>query len=178
MTALRLRLTALLAVLLPLVLALPYMPARACSPPTLKHIQPLETQPAADLRLIESDARSIVLELNTPVYNVPSRMMGTELYHSVSVPGLVAIGQGGAPALPVKGALLGIPAGVEIEVVVLQVRTEALPGRYRIAPVPYPVVSEEAGWPNLVGQSSVEDAAVYRADRLYPSSPVRQQATQ
>jgi hypothetical protein len=174
MTAQRLRAIVLSAVLLTIVLALPPMLAGALSPPALKLVQPSEAKPAADLRLVESDARGVVLELDTPAYSILSRTIDTTLYHAVSAPGLTAISLAGEPALPAKGALLGIPAGVDIEVEVLEIHTEVLPGHYRVAAAPYRVVSEDrAGWPVLVAQSLTEEPVVYQEDRFYPAAPVQ-----
>ncbi|HUW94802.1 MAG TPA: C25 family cysteine peptidase [Anaerolineae bacterium] len=165
---------ALLAALLPVASVL----GGASLPSGVQPIQQAETQPAASLRLVRSDAQGIVLELDTPTFSIVYTTLDSTLYHVVSVPGLTTSGEAGRPGLPVKGTLLGIPLGVDIDVRVLEAETEVLSGRYRIAPAPHETASEdEMGWAYLVGRIFVEDGAVYGHDRFYPVMPVQVTAT-
>ena len=161
------------AALLTTLLAIGSMQADAYRSSTRNLAQRSETQPAAGLRLIESSSRGIVLALDTSTYSLQPETIGSSLYHTISVPGLAPGGRPGQPALPVKSVLLGIPAGVDVEVKVLGTDTEILPGDYRIAPVAHGIVSEWAGWPNLIDQGLVENPAIYDRDAFYPAAPAQ-----
>lgn len=172
MTANRARLIVLSGVLLSLLLLAALMLGGVSSlcasePGSLDGVQS-----AAKLRLVRSDARGIILELDTPAYSIVPGEQGATFYQIVSAPGLSASGQAGAPALPTKGVLLGIPPGVDVEIEVLEAQTEILPGRFQIVPVSGPVLGEdEMGWIHLLGQTLAEDPGVYGANRLYPALP-------
>ena len=127
------------------------------------------------LRLLESDAAGVILELVTPVPDVRPTEIEGRLYHQVTVPGYATTGEAAKPQLPARYVLLGVPpqARLSLEVHVLE---EAPPMRgLHVQPVPRPMPSPAASGsapPSLLTRAItyrfIEDGATYASDALYP----------
>lgn len=124
------------------------------------------------LRLISSDERGVVLELLTPALQTVQESADGKRCSRLVVEGYGQTEAAGHPALPVKGALLGIPPGVTLTLTVLGVDATPLPGRYDLCPVPSPIIDEKpAGEVRYGGVARVRNARAYATDVLSPTSP-------
>jgi hypothetical protein len=128
-----------------------------------------EARPA--LRLLESDEHGMVLELVTPAFQVQQSVADDGPCTRLAVDGYGETEVAGWPALPVRGAMVGIPPQAALTLTVLEADTTVVPRRYDLCPVPRVVIEGDAsrseGYGNM---ETVRDAAAYAADALYPSS--------
>ena len=76
---------------------------------------------APGLHVISSDESGIVLELRTPAFQVVRENGTGEPCSRLVVAGYGETGTAGLPALPVKGALVGLPPQAQASLTVLDV---------------------------------------------------------
>jgi uncharacterized repeat protein (TIGR01451 family) len=132
------------------------------------------------VRVLQSDLEGVILEIVAPPPQIQP-FPGDPAYSQVEVAGYGEILAAGAPQLPVKGIMVGIPPQAEISVRVLEASDEWLPGSYRIVPVPTSVADEPAllavDSPAVGSDFSqshgelVEDPSIYGTDAFYPAAP-------
>ena len=133
----------------------------------------------AHLRVLESDERAIVLELTVGDFEIETVEAGGQTYHRVLIPGAVQTGAPGAPQVPARGALLGLPTAEGVSVRVLQADYETRRG-YRLHPAPGRPVPEDGAIVTAgegVDPSFPLDEDVYATDAFYPGRPVEVDAT-
>jgi uncharacterized repeat protein (TIGR01451 family) len=155
----------------------------ALGAPAEATVQPLPGGAVAEepvVRVLRSDLDGVLLDIAAP----PPRFQPFShdpAYSQVEMEGYGRIVAAGAPQLPAKGIMVGIPPQAEVSVRVLEALDEWLPGSYRIVPVPTSVVQD----PALLGVDSpimgddlaqrrwevVEDPSIYGTDALYPAAP-------
>jgi uncharacterized repeat protein (TIGR01451 family) len=144
--------------------------AQAAPPAT----PPPESGVAGEPRLVIADERGLVLELLTPAFRVESANTadgGQPCSHLV-VDGYGKTDAAGYPELPVRGAMLGIPAQANVSLTVLEVETILLPDRYDLCPVPSPIVdAEPSDEIHYQGSQLIRDARVYASAEFAPASP-------
>ncbi|MBN1954681.1 MAG: DUF11 domain-containing protein [Anaerolineae bacterium] len=139
---------------------------------------PLPADEAPGLRVIESSPDGIVLALTTPQFQVEERALGDGSCQAIAVAGYGETDRSGWPALPVRGALVGIPPGAAPILTVLQADGAIAAERYSLCPVSQPIVGiSPAGEMTYEGVEQVADAAAYAADSFYPAVPVELVAT-
>jgi hypothetical protein len=146
----------------------PVRPVHAAADPT----QALPPSPqGAGLRLVQSSARGLVLELLTPSFQLEPGTAGGQPCQRLSVPGYAETDAVGAPRLPVRGAMVGIPPWADLTVTLLDAGPALLPGRYDLCPLPRPVVQVDpaAGF-RYAGVQATRDPAAYAAAGFQPSS--------
>ncbi len=117
-----------------------------------------------------SGASEIVLRVQTPAYTHDASGVRVAGYTTNDVPG--------APALPVWGTVVELPAAGAWSVAVEPGRAEliARPSPLPAAPVPQPVVGPlgwGAEWPDAVAVADQPDPAIYGADAFYPTALVQ-----
>ncbi|ODS36570.1 MAG: hypothetical protein A7315_01820 [Candidatus Altiarchaeales archaeon WOR_SM1_79] len=121
------------------------------------------------VRIIESDASGITVELVTSGIATETEVVEGREYQKISIPGY-SHGFGlevGFPQVPVKGFLLECPEKVDFTVTVLESNEETFAG-YSIYPVPrYQAQGGEKGSRYLTEQFT-QDEGAYSADRRYP----------
>jgi len=126
---------------------------------------------SAELRLIKSDAESVIVELRTSSYQIEETVVDGTTYHFVSAPDCGQTDDVGRPQLPARGVLLGIPTVAEYTLHVVGVDEEVVSGRYNVLPVPRPVLDTDLeGVPTQISYESARDDVVYSSDALYPFS--------
>lgn len=127
-------------------------------------------EPVVGLRTLASDARSVMLELVTPDFKTATAQDNLGACTQLVVDGYSSTADSGKPALPVKGTLVGIPAGVEVTLTVLEADFVEQPGKYTICPVARPIVEPgpEDTW-TYQGQALIRDATVYAAAEFAPA---------
>jgi uncharacterized repeat protein (TIGR01451 family) len=151
--------------------------------PALAAAQPLPGGAGAEeptVRVLRSDLQGVVLDIVAPLPQFQP-FSGDPAYSQVEMEGYGRILTAGAPQLPAKGIMVGIPPQAEVSVRVLEASDEWLPGSHRIVPVPTSSVDTSV----LLGVDSpvaggdlsqarwevVEDPSIYGVDALYPAAP-------
>lgn len=99
----------------------------------------------------------------------PTQAKG-EQFHIVRLPGGGSGGEVGKPELPYYGQFITVPQGVEVELVVENVKLEALPGEYQVFPVQPPLPdTKDAKEPEFT-----KDEKTYKQDKyIGAEQPVR-----
>jgi|GEM_PF-178656 len=90
----------------------------------------------ADIGIISEDGRGITLELSTPSFDLIEMFDTVDVCQHLSVEGYGTTSIPGAPALPVKGVLIGIPDSAAVQITVLESERVTLPGFYKLCPTP------------------------------------------
>ncbi|MGC9397325.1 MAG: C25 family peptidase propeptide domain-containing protein, partial [Anaerolineae bacterium] len=162
------------------IIASPLLAERTSdSPESLTLIAPSPVLPdnATDvppgLHVLASDAQGITLELITPEYTVVEGEDNLGPCSQLVVDGYSYAGVSGAPELPVKGAMAGIPAQGEVTLTVLEAETVTVPERYTLCPVGRPIVEMKPSDELLryQGEEHVRDAAIYTTAGFTPTEP-------
>lgn len=147
----------------------------------------LQSQPGdSPVRLLSEDEDELILELDTQRFDLaeinylsdePGKVGVCQI---LSVEGYASTDRAGAPQLPVAGALVGIPADAQVELVVLEAEETTVSGTYHLCPVATPqalgidplVQDTEAGLvPEFTGKTLMRDPQVYGMDRFEPQQP-------
>ena len=119
------------------------------------------------LHILTSDAEGLVLEFRTGNLSFGTREVEGETYQTVEIEDLGRIGEPGAPDLPVRSFLVGLPPGADPAVEVMETESEIRSG-CRIMPAPRPVVLHEDEWKWSRKERIVPDPAWYATDAFYP----------
>jgi hypothetical protein len=137
------------------------------------------------VRLVSAASDRLVLELDTQQFSLePGTVSDVEsepasACQTLSVAGYASTSRAGAPQLPVKGALLGIPSGAQVELVILEVEAKPLPGVYHLCPAARPQVrglnpaeqSVQPGLPQFAGYQALQDPQAYAQPGFMPQQP-------
>jgi len=125
------------------------------------------------LHVVASDAHGVTLELITPEYTVAQGEDDAGPCMQLFIDGYSGAGVSGAPELPVKGAMAGIPAQGEVTLTVLEAETVTVPERYTLCPVGRPIVEINPSDEPLryQGEERVRDAAIYATAGFTPTEP-------
>ncbi len=124
-------------------------------------------------QLLHSDENRVVLELNTPEYEILADQKAGGESITVSGPDRGTTNKAGYPQLPAYSTLIGVPANANIEIFILSDEVESIEGEYRIAPVPEPAPSTSPN-PDVPrpGELTYEYAPeAYSHNILYPDAP-------
>ena len=130
------------------------------------------------VRLIKSDENSVILELSTPGYELEKAAIDGVTHHLLSVPDYGLLAEKGAPQLPMKAVMVGVPVESTVTMRILEADDLLLPNQYDIRPAPRPIVDWELPElrgggaslaPRYLGQEFVKDEKVYLADAFYPA---------
>ena len=125
--------------------------------------------PEPDLRLLRSDETGVVLELHTPGFQVES--LDDQGCQRLRVVGYATTDEAGWPQLPVQGAMVGVPAGAEVSLTVLESESATLQGGYNLCPVPRPVIRQSpSGEVHYSGETAERNEEAYASDEFYPAS--------
>lgn len=136
----------------------------------------------AALRLVEADASRAIFEIDVPVPTVEEVQVEGQLFQRLSIPGYGAADAAGQPELPQTTVLLGIPAEGEVELRILDAKSEDLPGTYTVYPSPAHVVQrdpESGAADPLAGvqEQFTWDAAAYTREAFQPAELAAVQET-
>ena len=126
-------------------------------------------------RLVSSGPEGVVVEISARDYGLRRVVLDGRAFDRVDLPGAVWSPEPGAPAVPVRGLLLGVPHGAEVSVEVVDAAYDEVPG-VDLMPVPACAALGAAGRPEtqFVGREHVQQRyepapAVYGRDRFYPA---------
>ncbi len=124
-------------------------------------------------RLVAADERGLVLELLSPAFHVePASAADGQPCSRLVVDGYGKTDAAGSPELPVRGAMLGIPAQANVSLTVLETESTLLPGRYDLCPVPTSSVDADlSGEIRYQGSELARDARAYAGAEFAPASP-------
>lgn len=131
----------------------------------------------AALRLTEVSAAGLAFELDIPLPELSEVQAEGQLFQRLSLPGYTAAGAAGQPELLQTGVMLGIPAEGDVQLRIVDAKTEDLPGAYTVYPAPQQVVqrdpvSGEADTLAGVTEQFTWDRAAYAADEFQPAAVV------
>jgi hypothetical protein len=132
------------------------------------------------LQVLSATAQAMVVELTVPGFSAQTSSAEGQPCQVLSVPGFAESADPGRPRLPLRGALLGIPPDVSLQLEVIESELTALPGRYRLCPVETPNVTWEAGRdgpPDILGYQRLYDEAFYATDQFSPAEPAQLAST-
>jgi len=138
-------------------------------------------QPAAPtepIQLLRSDEYGIVVAVNIAGLELEQKTLQGEVYDVFSIPGFGTSSRAGAPAVPSRSVLLGIPLGAVYHLRVSTESTETVAVQHRLLPAPSPVLDLETGSaldlkipaPGTAAWEYAEDENVYSANALYPEN--------
>lgn len=125
----------------------------------------------ASLRVLDSDATRLLVELNIPAPSLRESRPDGSPYTEVEIPGLPITGAPGAPALPVYARLIALPPGATASLRVLADDSETVQLALPVAPVPTQLVDADPAnlLPAPAGLAYTPDPALYGGDTLYPT---------
>lgn len=132
-------------------------------------------KPVDDLVLLSAGAEGVVLELSVPEFEVETASANEQPCQLLQVPGFAENAAPGQPRLPVRGAMLGIPANASLQIEVVETETVSLPDRYDLCPGAEPIVEWDADQnnpPRFLGYQATQNALAYAADQFGPQAPV------
>ena len=121
-------------------------------------------------RLVSSGPEGVEIEIGGADYRRSSAVADGRRYDRVDLPGAVWLPQPGHPAVPVRGALIGIPYGVDVSVAVVDAAYDEVPG-VDLMPVPETYTAGR-GDLRFPAQRYAPDAAAYARDAFYPAQQV------
>jgi len=128
---------------------------------------------AGTFRVLEGDDAHVRVEFLLGDYSLAERVIDGESFHDVKAGSVASTNDPGFPALPVFTTLIGIPAGAEATVEIVDRTQTSVP---RIVPTPFPheriVPAEEAGGVASPTMDLRPDARFYDGGALYPSEGV------
>lgn len=130
-----------------------------------------------DLIVTRLDATTLRLELTVADAAFATTTVDGHAYQTVTIPGLVAEARAGAPHLPQRGVLLGVPAtdGVRLTLVETEQREVALD--HPLLPAPRPVDLDALAFDKqdnaapAVQLATAPDPAIYDSATRYPGAP-------
>ncbi|MEP7198755.1 MAG: C25 family cysteine peptidase [Chloroflexota bacterium] len=129
------------------------------------------------LRVLQSDANGVLLELNVTAYQLAQRTVDGQTFDVLTAPDTVLKDNvPGAPQLPMRGVLLGIPADADVSVQVVAQQTAELPQSLRLLPGPTTIIERDAHdelSARNAGAKYNVDAAQYARDVFAPQSPAQ-----
>lgn len=100
---------------------------------------------AADgVAIVSSEGQQLTLQITIDDWAVRGLATDSGIFHSFTFEGAEYVGEIGAPQLPVKTVLLGVPPGADVSVQVLEATPEII-SNIRLAPAPR-LVREEIGY--------------------------------
>ena len=125
--------------------------------------------------VIESNTSHIVLELETPSYNIQTYRLGASTYADLTVPGYGNTSEVGKPQLPIKGTMLGIPPGAQatLRIITDQSQSSILPNPPLPVPTPQIQIDPRQTLPRNTGNAYIPNAGAYAANALYPADVAR-----
>ncbi|MEW5868419.1 MAG: C25 family cysteine peptidase [Chloroflexota bacterium] len=127
-------------------------------------------------RLLHSSQQGITLEFDTPAFEVlQSHTLDGQPCQLLRLPGFASSDPSGQPELPVKGAMLGIPAWAEPQLSLLDSDPVVLAGQYNLCPAAQPDIDAGEGFgatpPQYNGQVRIRDARAYTQPGFAPLQP-------
>ncbi len=125
-------------------------------------------QPA--LEILQSDSHGLLVELSASNYTVEQKTVDGLTFDQLDVPGYSLTAEPGVPQLPVKGLMIGVPAGAEVQVNILEDDTVALAGQFNLAAAPWPLPLEDET--DSGSYTYLQNIPFRQTGEYYPRTPV------
>lgn len=142
---------------------------------TIGSPSPAFAQTAPQVRLIQSDPDRLVLDLELSGYDSRDVTNAGARFTALAIPGFGHTSESGKPQMPIKGVMLGIPAGAQpsLKIIADQVRTDSL----KNPPLPAPSRNIEPDLRQPLPPAPLEsysaDRAAYSSSAPYPATAAR-----
>lgn len=128
---------------------------------------------APPLNLVSGDGRGLLLDFSLPDFEIETVQSGAGICQRLTLPGFASAGLPGAPALPVTGALVGLPLDAAPRLEVLQAETVAIPQGAPLCPVASPVFEDRfLDDPAAADWRLERDEQSYQTNQFLPAQPV------
>ena len=125
----------------------------------------------ASLQVLRSDEQGVVLQLDTPDYSLTPVQLDGKSFTRLSAPDMTSTAEPGKPQLPQKNVTLGVPAGAQVQVELVEAELVPVSGSYKLSPAPRPAPVSDDLQP---GALLIEpDQAAYASAEPYPLQAVR-----
>jgi len=121
----------------------------------------------ADITLLDSNAQSLTLELTIPEPVFSEKHLSGSVYQAIQIAGTGYTHDPGKPQLPIRGTLIAIPDGSQLQLEILDSDTEILSG---ILLPPAPALNSHNDTTNYIYNKQTE---IYQSDSEQPASPVK-----
>ncbi len=130
--------------------------------------------PQGQVRLVESNAKHVLLEITTPSLSIQEQNVNGTTYAELTAAGWVRSSEPGKPRVPMFGTLLAVPQGANLSVRIAQDQTRQETLAHPILPNPQ---AEAVGGsltelPEGLRLEYVPDPATYESSALYPQDIV------
>lgn len=136
---------------------------------------PTDAQVGDGLRVVESNAQHIVLELRSPALSTETRALNGTTYLALAASSWNTTNEPGKPQLPISSAMLAVPQNANVSVNILRdkkITREILAH----PPLPAPTLRADYVADPTLPQPIIEtgeDAAAYAADENFPAQLVQ-----
>lgn len=132
-------------------------------------------QSSSSLTLIQSDTSRVVLELTISGYDSSTVTVSGVSYSSYSIADLGRTDEPGKPALPVTGAMVGIPPGAQATLKIVDDQSQTVAELRHPLPVPTTRIQTNPRRPyaSTVNGDYRPNAATYSANQFYPASSAK-----
>jgi hypothetical protein len=140
----------------------------------LQPVEPVQAQEPnpteeSPLQLTENTAQGLVLELKVPEVQLEPAVSDTGPCQSLRIPGWGLSGEPGQPALPIKGALIGVPPGSNPSVTVLETGPTIVQEGIDLCPAATLIQPDNPeDVPVDLGERLLIDPVAYAANREFP----------
>ena len=133
------------------------------------------------IQLIRSDVDGIVVAVDVAGLELDQVTIQGRVYEVASISGFGTSTKAGAPGVPSRRILLGIPLDAAYDLKVSIAASETVPAEHRLLPSPSPILEpsvdptlDPAGLaPGAAGLEYIEDGRVYSIDAFYPQAIAR-----
>ncbi|MBV7333617.1 hypothetical protein KFU94_36365 [Chloroflexi bacterium TSY] len=133
-----------------------------------------QTTSGSQLTLRQSDEKAIVVELRVDDFTLTQVKHDGQIYHRISIPGMVQSEKPGDPQVPTLGTLLGVPTTDGVSIELMDASYEVLEG-IRLHPTPAMQPAEDTLDSLLAGdvqQVFTLNRVRYETDAFYPDTTV------
>ncbi len=133
--------------------------------------------PVETWSLGEVSDTGIVIEFNSPGYDIHKVKRDNQEYDAIVMAGALASTEISMPEVPVFSTLIGVPAGATLSLEIVGDQNEQLPGSFKLAPILTPQLNQELlglAENTLVSRPiQPEIQFVQTKDGLFPDSPAK-----
>lgn len=129
-----------------------------------------ETPVKGPVQLVQTDPAGVTVEFTLPDFNVENDQAEGQVCQTFTVQGMFQSDQSGKPELPLVGMMVGIPAGAQPIVRILEAEPEDLTGNYKVCPVVTPIsrIQPEGGI-EFLGYERSFDSGSYQINQSSPA---------
>lgn len=121
----------------------------------------------SQLSLLSSNAQELILELTVVYFKTETVTHGDDMYRQLRIPGTVQTEISGAPQVPTRGTMVGLPTDAGVSIEIIDAEFETLDGFF------LPPAAEFQPLGNLAEDGAAEvfrpDQAIYSTDAFYPA---------